>query len=304
MMRNPALLYVIFWGFAVMSSMRSGTVSAAETIDDTPGRMSWGVGDHYTLPTDADGWSIVEPGKMHRKIYAAADGVRDASGLSLESPVDLKTGLRMIRQHSSDWLLLRRGDTFDGGISLGPNMLGESPLCPILVGARHFLQEPLERLDETAEHYSALQRHVSVVLIQGVRHREMKNPKRIPFADNYVDVLVLTDVQPNDLDEEARREIMRVLTPLRGRAIIGDGVLRKPSLSGADDWTHRLHGPDNNPVSSDTAFQMPAMLQYLAMPMQTSFQGTTLVAGGRRIELSDWVTKILSLFPPSEKNRS
>jgi len=118
-----------------MFSMRSDTVSAAEIIDDTPGRMSWGVGDHFKLPTDADGWSIVEPGKLHRKIYAAADGVRDASGLSLESPVDLKTGLRMIRQHSSDWLLLRRGDTFDGGISLGPNMLGESPLCPILVGA-------------------------------------------------------------------------------------------------------------------------------------------------------------------------
>jgi outer membrane protein assembly factor BamB len=115
--------------------------------------------------------------------------------------------------------------------------------------------------------------------------------KQIPFADNYVDVLVLTDARSNDLDEQARLEIMRVLTPVRGRAIIGDRLLSKPPLPGADDWTHRLHGRDNNPVSSDTAFQMPAMLQYLAMPMQTSFQGAMLAGDGRRIELSDWVSK-------------
>ena len=35
---------------------------------------------------------------MHRKIYAAADGTRDASGLSPDTPVDLKTGIRMIRE--------------------------------------------------------------------------------------------------------------------------------------------------------------------------------------------------------------
>ena len=131
-----------------MSSMRPDRVSAAETIDDTPGWMSWGVGDHYKLPTDSEGWSIVEPGKMHRKIYAAADGTRDASGLSPESPVDLKTGIRMIRQRSSDWLLLRRGDTFEGGIPLGPNMLGESPLCPILVGAYGEGPRPIVRGSE------------------------------------------------------------------------------------------------------------------------------------------------------------
>ena len=50
-------------------------------------------------------------------------------------PVDLKTGCRMIRAGSSDWLLLRRGDTFEQGVSLGENMLGESPLTPIYIGA-------------------------------------------------------------------------------------------------------------------------------------------------------------------------
>ena len=131
-MRKPALLCVVFWCFAVMSSMGPNVVPAAETIDDTPGQMSWGVGDHYKLPIDSDGWSIVEPGRMHRKIYAAADGTRDASGLSPDTPVDLKTGIR----HDPRTKLglaaapprryVRSRDLF------WPNMLGESPLCPIL----------------------------------------------------------------------------------------------------------------------------------------------------------------------------
>ena len=62
--------------------------------DGSPGRMTWGTGEHYKLPTDQDGWSIVEPGQVHRTIYAAADGTRDNSGLSPASPVDLKTGQR------------------------------------------------------------------------------------------------------------------------------------------------------------------------------------------------------------------
>jgi outer membrane protein assembly factor BamB len=107
----------------------------------------------------------------------------------------------------------------------------------------------------------------------------------LPYADNLVDLLVDTGA----LVTEA--EVFRVLAPVRGKALLGEQVVARPALAGADDWTHRLHRADNNPVANDTAFQMPAMLQYLGMPMQTSFQGAMLVEGGRRIELSDWVAK-------------
>jgi hypothetical protein len=100
---------------------------------------------------------------------------------------------------------------------------------------------------------------------------------RLPHADNLIDLVVAVDGS-----RVSQEEILRVLTPIRGRAMVGDKTLSKPAVAGADDWTHRLHGPDNNPVSSDTAFQMPAMLQYLGMPMQTSFQGAMLGGDGRR----------------------
>ena len=106
----------------------------------------------------------------------------------------------------------------------------------------------------------------------------------LPFADHVVDLVVAPEAANG-------AEVLRVLSPARGKAFLGERVLTKPSLMDSDDWTHRLHGPDNNPVSQDSAFRGPAMLQYLAMPMQTSFQGTMLVGNGRRIELSDWVTK-------------
>jgi len=99
-----------------------------------------------------------------------------------------------------------------------------------------------------------------------------------------VDLVIASEATPE-------AEVLRVLAPVRGRAFVGGRVLTKPPLPGANDWTHRLHRADNNPVSSDTAFSMPAILQYLAMPMFTSYQGGILVAGGRRIELSDWVVK-------------
>ena len=113
---------------------------------------------------------------------------------------------------------------------------------------------------------------------------EQGESDRLPYADHLVDLVVASEATP-------KAEVLRVLTAIRGRAVIGGRTLTKPALPGADDWTHRLHRADNNPASADTAFSMPAMLQYLAMPMQTSFQGAMLVAEGRRIELSDWVTK-------------
>lgn len=115
-------------------------------------------------------------------------------------------------------------------------------------------------------------------------YAEQGTPDRLPFADNLVDVVIATEATP-------QAEILRVLSPVTGRGTVGDKVLTKPALPGADDWTHRFHGPDNNPASMDAAFHLPAMLQYLALPMQTSFQGVTLVAGSRRVELTDWVTK-------------
>ncbi len=109
---------------------------------------------------------------------------------------------------------------------------------------------------------------------------------RLPHADNLVD-LVVTESDSSVTETE----LVRVLAPARGKALVGTRIVTKPALPGAGNWTHRMGNAANNPASTDTAFRLPAMIQYLAMPFHTSFHGTMLTEGGLRIEFSDWTTK-------------
>jgi hypothetical protein len=72
--------------------------------------------------------------------------------------------------------------------------------------------------------------------------------------------LLIAQSSTLDIDHD---EIMRVLAP-RGVAIIGDKKLVKPVPSDIADWTHYLHGPDNNAVAKDLR---------VAPPYQTQWEG-------------------------------
>ncbi len=136
---------------------------------------------------------------------------------------------------------------------------------------------------------------------------------RLPFPDEFVDIL-LVDAQQAKLDGVLVSEVLRVLAPWRGQALVfgasqaalqkwlseakvpEKGVrtikgmpvacLRQAPLKNADDWTHRMHGPDNNPMSHDTAFHGPYAMQWTERPMLAQgFQATTLVSTGRLFSL-------------------
>lgn len=135
----------------------------------------------------------------------------------------------------------------------------------------------------------ARQRAADAGLLGRRLYVEQGTVEAIPFADNYVDLIVLTGMSEKDLSVKARAEILRVLAPIRGRAVLADVAITKPELPGSDWWTHRLHGPDNNPVSQDTVFQFPPILQYREMPAFSSYVGAALTARGVQVELNDWV---------------
>jgi len=142
--------------------------------------------------------------------------------------------------------------------------------------------------------------------------------KRLPYADNSVDLIVTIHLTGEGLNELSASEILRVLRP-HGKAFLGSvkgrlgnkgalsadklnnwlksakgaesrseeddlglwAVLTKPALEGADDWTHWEHGPDNNPVSKDTAIKAPYMTQSIMLPYYIAMPAITTVAGGR-----------------------
>ncbi|MBL7189335.1 MAG: PQQ-binding-like beta-propeller repeat protein [Phycisphaerae bacterium] len=86
----------------------------------------------------------------------------------------------------------------------------------------------------------------------------------LPYADNMVNLLVA-----ESLIKISREEVMRVLVPL-GVAYIGSDKgwhrIVKPWPGEIDEWTHFLHGPDNNAVAHDTVVGVPKHVQWIGHP--------------------------------------
>jgi outer membrane protein assembly factor BamB len=85
--------------------------------------------------------------------------------------------------------------------------------------------------------------------------------KRLPYSDNLVDLLIIHDRATQIPDAE----IMRVLAPL-GVVMKGEQKTVKPWPDEIDEWTHYLHGPDNNAVSTDKTINLPRCLQWERAP--------------------------------------
>ncbi|MBD3242397.1 MAG: PQQ-binding-like beta-propeller repeat protein [Chitinivibrionales bacterium] len=132
-------------------------------------------------------------------------------------------------------------------------------------------------------------------------------------AENSVDLMVLCDLLDADLSAISFDDIQRALCPggtaYVGRASAEGGGLTaaalqtwssgKPEVSvstdaqgtwaiigksereGIDIWTHRFHGPDNNPSSSDTVVQFPFLLQYRQKPYNNGRYGSVVTSNGR-----------------------
>ena len=137
----------------------------------------------------------------------------------------------------------------------------------------------------------------------------------LPYADNMIDLLVVTDLREDELPGLPVDELLRVVRPggkvVLGRASkTGDGLspraLRKRLAragakgfevradetgvwaqitasrpEGTDDWRHWAHGPDNNPYSEDTVIKAPYRSQWLGKPYYVAMPVVTTIAGGR-----------------------
>ena len=87
----------------------------------------------------------------------------------------------------------------------------------------------------------------------------------LPYVRNTVDLLIANSETKISTDK-----IMRVLSP-GGSAYIeaanGAKIKRKPWPANIDDWTHYLHDPTNNAVSSDEQVGPPRQMQWRARPL-------------------------------------
>lgn len=120
----------------------------------------------------------------------------------------------------------------------------------------------------------------SVSRVRGVRQRiraagwygkvsvQQFGGERLPYVADLVSQIV---VSPRSQVPES--ELFRVLAPL-GSLHIGERTLIKPWPDGIDEWTHYLHGPDNNAVANDTRVAPPTGMQWTGAPLWDRDHGT------------------------------
>ncbi len=130
--------------------------------------------------------------------------------------------------------------------------LGQSSDCLV-----HALDADPRKVEAAREHVQSLDRYgrVSVRVFAG---------DRLPYVDNLVNLLVVEDA-----GKVSQAEMMRVLAPLGRLCVQQDGQWSstvKPWPDEIDEWTHFLHGPDNNAVGRDLRADVPRSIQWVASP--------------------------------------
>ena len=114
---------------------------------------------------------------------------------------------------------------------------------------------------------------------------------RLPYVDDLVNLVVSDDLGDVPMDE-----VMRVLAPGGVAYVKAGGAWKKtvkPWPDDIDEWTHYLHGPDNNAVAHDTRVAMPRSIQWVAGPRwgrsheELASMSTAVTAGGRIFYIVD-----------------
>jgi len=116
-------------------------------------------------------------------------------------------------------------------------------------------------LDADTANVAAARKHIQSLGLYGPVSVEPWSGGVLPYADNLVNLLVAEKPGLVSMDE-----VMRVLAP-NGVAIIAGKKTVKPWPKEIDEWTHYLHGPDNNAVAHDRVVASPQRLQWQDKPL-------------------------------------
>jgi len=158
-------------------------------------------------------------------------------------------------------------------------------------------------IDRNAKSIAAARRHVHSLGLTGKVSVAHWSGRRLPYIDNTVNLIVCEQA-----DAAPTTEILRVLAP-EGVAYVKAGgqwaKSVKPRPATIDDWTHFLHGPDNNAVAKDTVVGPPYHIQWAGEPkycrshQYLTSVATMVSAGGRLFYLIDEGPRALEELLPA-----
>jgi len=146
-------------------------------------------------------------------------------------------------------------------------------------------------LDSDSQDVDAAREHIRKIGIYGPVSVEEFDGKRLPYAQNLVNLVVA-----EDLGGITMAEAMRVLAPGGVLYVKQDDRWRKtvkPQPKNTDEWTHFLHDASGNAVAHDEVVGPPRFVQWIAEPRHTRGHEHTpsinalVSAGGRIFYIAD-----------------
>jgi outer membrane protein assembly factor BamB len=165
---------------------------------------------------------------------------------------------------------------------------GDGQLTAALHASDRYL---VHGLDTDPQQIAAARRNIQALGLYGRVSVDAWDGAELPYVENLVNLVVAENLGGLAMDE-----VLRVLVP-RGVAYIKtkDGWTKtiKPWPAEIDEWTHFLHGPDNNAVARDTQVAPPRRMQWCCEPLWsrshafTSSFGAMVSAQGRVFYIVD-----------------
>jgi SAM-dependent methyltransferase len=126
----------------------------------------------------------------------------------------------------------------------------------------------VQGLDTERRNVERARKHVDGLRLYGaVSIDQLSDGPHLPYIDNLVNLIVAG--RPTNV---STAEMLRVLRPGGVAYIRNEGTWRtisKPWPAEIDEWTHYMHGPDNNAVANDTVIGAPRRLQWNGGPEWT-----------------------------------
>ena len=125
----------------------------------------------------------------------------------------------------------------------------------------------IQGLDTNAENVAAARQRIQSQGLYGKVSVIHLDSTTLPYNSNLVNLIV-----GSKSAAITEQEIMRVLAP-QGVAYLkqdtGYKTLKKALPTDTDEWTHYLHGSDNNAVSQDSVVSHPYHIQWVGLPTWT-----------------------------------
>jgi len=183
---------------------------------------------------------------------------------------------------------------------------GNGNLTASLGTSDAFLVHGLDRDADNVKHARA---HIRSKGLYGRVSADLWMSERLPYGDNMVNLLLMSDVECQALKEEIERTLAPrgvVVIRKQGNADLVSSLqypessigpefvmFRKPVPSSIDDWTHWNHGPDGNRVAEDSVVGPPRRLQWVSGPLWARHHdmlpniSAIVSAGGRLFYIMD-----------------